>query len=40
VDVRSIGSDDVVLSWRDDDLGFVHLTFHALLPPEPIDGSP
>ena len=30
LELRSIGRDRVVLEWRDDELGFVHLSFHAL----------
>jgi hypothetical protein len=30
VDIRWIGRDRVILSWRDEDLGFPHLTFHTM----------
>jgi hypothetical protein len=30
VDVRSIGRDALILSWRDAELGFPHLTLHVI----------
>jgi hypothetical protein len=30
IDLGSIGRDELVLTWRDDQLGFPHLTLHAL----------
>jgi hypothetical protein len=32
VDIRSIGRDTVIISWRDEELGFPHLTLHAIEP--------
>ena len=31
-DIASIGDNEVLIAWRDEELGFAHLTVHALEP--------
>ena len=33
-EIPSVGRDEAVVAWRDEENGFAHLTFHALGPAE------